>query len=188
MYCISSFLENMDHEFPNHTQIIVPRNGYKVDGEGIKKKCQLNTLKSVDYYEVHEQRGFLYIEFSDLLRQDAQLQERAGRIKDSNLTKKDKKKFRETCFKEIHKELVHKFKDSVMIRILMKDKVKNIPEHFEANGMYIIVVAPLDPQLEKDKAIEILKFLDTLKDKVSQGIPKEFYSSVKILPLDKFCS
>ncbi|ENM5744110.1 hypothetical protein DC58_04750 [Vibrio navarrensis] len=188
MYCISSFLENMDHEFPAHKQIIVPRSGYKVDGEGIKKKCRFNTLKSVDYYEIHDKHGFLYVEFSDLLRQDSQLQERADRIKASNLAKSDKKKFREDCFKEIHKELVHKFKDSVMIRIMMKDKIQNIPKHFDTNGKYIIVVAPLNPDLQKDKVIEILKFLETLKDKVAQGIPKELYSSVKIMPLDKFCS
>jgi hypothetical protein len=43
MYCISTFLEPMNHEFDEHPQIIVPRDGYKVDGEGIKKQCKLNT-------------------------------------------------------------------------------------------------------------------------------------------------
>ena len=85
MYCISTFLEPMNHEFDEHPQIIVPRDGYKVDGEGIKKQCKLNTLKSVDYYEVHEKRGFLYVEFSDLIKQNAQINEKAKRISESNV-------------------------------------------------------------------------------------------------------
>jgi hypothetical protein len=188
MYCVSDFLESMDHEFPDHSQILVPRYGYKVDGDGIKKRCELNTLKSVDYYEVHTKHGFLYVEFSDLLKQDAQLQERAERLKASNLTKSDKARFRKECFKEINKELVHKFKDSVMIRFLMKEKVRNIPTHFDNTGIYIIVVAPLDETLDSEKKVEIAKFLDTLKDKVAQSIPKELYSSVKILTLEQFCT
>ncbi len=188
MYCISVFLECMDHEFPDYGQISVPRRGYKVDGEGIKKKCKLNTLKSVDYYEIHDRHGFLYVEFSDLLKQESQLQERAQRLKESNLTKHDKTKLRKDCFKEINKELVQKFKDSVIIRSLMRDKIINLPEHFNATGAYVIVVTPLGEYEKEGKKGEVLRFLDILKDKIAQSIPIELYSKVRIIPLDTFCS
>ncbi|ELI5379864.1 MULTISPECIES: hypothetical protein [Vibrio harveyi group] len=187
MYCISTFLEPMNHEFDEHPQIIVPRDGYKVDGEGIKKQCKLNTLKSVDYYEVHEKRGFLYVEFSDLIKQNAQINEKAKRISESNLPPKDKAAIRKSYFKEIHQELVAKYKDSVTIRNLIPEYIDNIPEAFQDKGEYIIVIAPIDSSLEKSKLVEIAKFVETLKDKVAQGIPKDLFTNVKVVNLEKFC-
>lgn len=187
LVCLSTFLENMDHELPEHNQIVVPRQGYKVDGEGIKKRCNFNKFKSVDYYENHDKHGLLYVEFSDLLKQDCQIQASAQKVKESNLDRKEKGKIRKAFFKEINKELVQKYKDSVMIRILMRDKVENIPSCFENTGTFIIVVAPFDTARGQDHLIEVAKFFDTLKDKVADSLPTELFSSVKIVPLDKFC-
>ncbi|MBO2680807.1 hypothetical protein I6M56_18400 [Shewanella algae] len=188
MNCISSFLENMEHEFPNHTQLNVNRNGYKVDGEGIKKKCRLDALKSVDYYEIHEKYGFLYVEFSDLLKQEIQIQERVERVNLSDLSKRDKRDFLKRFFNEINRELVAKFKDSFIIRRMMPDNITNIPDEFDSQGTFVIVIAPLAPQLKKEELIEITKFLDTLKDKVIHSIPRDMFTKVKVTTLDKFCT
>lgn len=174
----------MNHEIPAHANIIVPRQGYKVDGNGIKKTCNINTLKSVDYFEENEKHGLLYVEFSDLYRQQLGQEEKITRLKGSNLPKPDRKKILEHYYKEIHQELVNKYKDSLTINQLMRLKLSNVPECFNSLGKYVIVVAPID---NLDNRIEIVRFLENLKDKVSSSLPRELYSSVKIMPLNKFC-
>ena len=98
--CISNFYEKMDHEFPN-TDITLEVKAYKVDGDyGIKKYCKFDDLKSVDYLMDHEVKGFLFVEFSDLWRQNVDIQNQAERIKVSNLCKNDKRVLRKELFKK----------------------------------------------------------------------------------------
>ncbi|WP_394167508.1 hypothetical protein [Photobacterium piscicola] len=186
MNCISNFLEVMDHEFPNNMETTVPYTGYKVDGNGIKKHCLLNTLKSVDYYSLHPKHGFLYVEFSDLIRQDEEIKNKAERISNSNLSSHDKRNLKKECFKIINKELVLKYKDSFLIKQIMVNKLNNIPAFFEGESMYVIVVAPIEKDLSQDKKIEIIKFIDTLKDKISASLPKDLFTQVKVITLDRF--
>ncbi|ELK2279567.1 hypothetical protein RUZ38_004363 [Vibrio vulnificus] len=185
--CISEFFEVMDHEFPE-IETSLELQGYKVDGNnGIKKHCKFNDLKSVDYLSVHDTKGFLLVEFSDLWKQNITIQEQALRIKQSNLPKSDKQALRRELFKAINKELCTKFKDSLTILQAMQVDVKNIPtEFYNERPKYIIVVAPINEQDTLEKKQEILRFLDILKDKVAQSIPAPLFNRVSIIPLQSF--
>lgn len=187
MQCISIFLEKFNHEFTDVEAINHDRKAYKIDGEnGIKKYCKLQELKSVDYYEDHCKHGFLIIEFSDLIKQNEGLNLKISALKNSNVDKKEKTLLLKTYFNTINRELVDKFKDTQIITSKIGVHLENIPASFNNTAEYIIVVAPLSTTIEKGKRIEILRFLDTLKDKVSQALPKQLYSRVKIIPLNTF--
>ncbi len=45
-------------------------------------------MKSVDYYEDHQNKGFLVVEFSDLIKQDQQIALKVQELLDSNLDKR----------------------------------------------------------------------------------------------------
>lgn len=184
--CISNFEEVMNHEFPHHTSIIVPKQGYKVDGKGIKNHCKLNNLKSVDYYHFDSKRGFFFIEFSDLLRQDVDIKTAVERITRSNLVPRDKKTLRKYYYKLMNKELVSKYNDSFIIKTLMINHINNIPSFFSENSSYCIVVSPID-HLENHKQIEIYKFLTTLEAKIMNSLPIGLFTDVKVIPLNRFC-
>lgn len=187
MQCISIFLEQFNHEFPDVEAIYNERKAYRIDGEnGIKKHCQLQGLKSVDYYEDHSRHGFLMVEFSDLIKQNEGLNLKISALRKSDIDKKEKNLLLKTYFNTINRELVDKFKDTQLITSKISVHLKNIPAAFSNTAEFIIVVAPLSNTIDKGKRIEILKFLDTLKDKVSQALPKQLYSRVKIMPLNSF--
>lgn len=117
MRCISTFLEDIDHEMPNYNTINICRKAYKVDGNvGIKVHCNERELKSVDYYDIHPEKGFLYLEFSDLIAQDVQIEAKLVQIKESNLPKDLNLEIRKSYYKIIHQELVQKLKDSVYLK------------------------------------------------------------------------
>ncbi|MCK0911587.1 hypothetical protein [Acinetobacter pittii] len=184
--CISTFEEVMNHEFPHHTSISVPKQGYKVDGKGIKDHCKLNKLKSVDYYHFDSKRGFFFIEFSDLLRQDIDIKTAIERITNSNLIPRDKKTLRKYYYKLMNKELVSKYNDSFIIKTMMVNYINNIPSFFEQNSSYCIVVTPID-HLETHEQIEIAKFLTTLEAKIMNSLPTGLFTDVKVIPLNRFC-
>ena len=86
MSCISTFLEPIDHEMPNFCDISTNREAYKVDGtHGIKIHCREQELKSVDYYDDHPEKGFIYLEFSDLIAQDNQIKVKLEKIQNLKL-------------------------------------------------------------------------------------------------------
>lgn len=184
--CISNFYEQMDHEFPECLSISVSKEGYKVDGDGIKKHCKLN-LKSVDYYYFDEKKGFMFVEFSDLLKQDKDINTAIQRITESDLVPRDKKTLRKYYYKLMNKELVDKYKDSFLIKNLMRASVENIPPFFDDNSFYCVIVAPIK-HLEKHEQIEIAKFITTLQAKLSNSLPKGLFTNVKVIPLDHFCA
>lgn len=184
--CISSFLEDMDHEFREYDGIKLVKQGYKVDGDGIKKHCELLNYKSVDYYHFDDKRGFMFVEFSDLLKQDLQIQQFIERIGESNLAKSDKTTLRKLYHKSMNKELVEKYKDSLIIKSVLGSHLDNIPSFFNNNCFYCIVVAPMD-NLELIERIERLRFLDILQAKVAGSLPSTTFTDVKIITLDQFC-
>ncbi len=186
--CIYDFLEEMQHEFPEHNGIEVNRAGFKVDGQGIKYHCKLNTLKSVDYFEVNDKHGFVLVEFSDLLRQNEQIEKTIKDIKESNITPCQRTKLIREQYKKINQELVSKYKDSITLNKLMHSSVENIPPELNSVGKYVVVVTPQDKSLPNSTQMDIHRFLDTLKDKIRNSIPKELYTSVVVLHLDTFCS
>lgn len=187
MQDIIKFLEDINHEMPDHQSITIERQAYKVDGEhGIKNACNLSNLKSVDYFENHLKRGLLYLEFSDLIKQDEQIKEKVAQIRESNLPKKLNAEIRKHYYKVIHKELVDKFKDSLQITTKMVNFLENIPECFLKNGDYVIIIPPIDFN-DKSKAEDIVRFLDVLKSNIRSSLNNQFFNDVKIVPLDVFC-
>lgn len=187
--CISTFLENMDHEFPDY-QETVPFNGYKVDGNaGIKVHCQLRQLKSVDYF-YDQQSRLLFIEFSDLSRHRDSVEERKEEVSGAKpLTPHTKKQILKNIGCEIHKELRTKYTDSLSILGKVGRHTNNMPIAFECSDNEIkfhIVVPPLPNVNEgKDKVIDLIRFYDNLKDKVKAAIPAQMLSDVIIYPVSK---
>ncbi|MDC4880059.1 hypothetical protein NRA10_19215 [Acinetobacter baumannii] len=184
--CISSFLEDMDHEFREYDDIKLVKQGYKVDGDGIKKYCELLNYKSIDYYHFDDKRGFMFVEFSDLLKQDAQIQQFIERIGESDLAKADKTTLRKYYHKLMNKELVEKYKDSYLIKSILGSYLDNIPSFFNDKSFYCIVVAPMN-NLELIERMERSRFLDILQAKVAGSLPSATFTDVKIITLDKFC-
>ncbi|WP_336291983.1 hypothetical protein [Aeromonas dhakensis] len=188
--CISVFLEIMDHEFPRYNQTL-PFSGYKVDGQsGIKVHCNLNGLKSVDYfYEKKTQGKVCFIEFSDLERHRDSVNARLAEVGGAKpLTRATKKKILNTIGCEIHQELKTKYTDSLSILSRVERHIENIPEAFDCTDeeiVFHIVVPPLTEITEKDRLIDIIKFYDTLKDKVKAVIPSQMISDVIIYPVSK---
>lgn len=186
--CISLFLENMDHEFPDYGETI-PLSGYKVDGNvGIKVQCKLRLLKSVDYFYEHDAQLY-FIEFSDLSRHKASVEARLTEVSEAKpLTVQTKKQVLKSIGREIHQELRSKYTDSLSILGKVSRHIDNIPNAFGCNDQDItfhIVVPPLSDIEEKDKIIDLIRFYDTLKDKVKAVIPEEMVSNVIIYPVTK---
>lgn len=185
MRCISTFLETINHEMPNHTNIRIDRESYKVDGhDGIKVYCNDRELKSVDYFDVHPNKGFLYLEFSDLIAQDEQIKAKIKQLDQCQLPKEIDKDIRKEYYnKRIHQELVQKLKDSVYLKsIVMPLHIENIPQIFNMQGHYVIVIAPI----KEEKRADIARCIDRWRDAIRCSVPKEMYNSVSIIPLDQF--
>ncbi|MBB1411159.1 hypothetical protein [Pseudoalteromonas sp. SG44-17] len=184
MESINKFLEAMDHEFPEHSKIKIPKSGFKVDGEiGIKVYCKLHELKSVDYFHECDNEGLLYIEFSDLFRQSNQLKKQETEIKGSDLDKSYKRRLLKELHKTINSELLSKYKDSLHIMNSVRDKLSDIPASFAVEaGQYVIIVAPLN----KNNKVEMSRLMDQWKNNIMSALPNDFFTRVKILPLENF--
>lgn len=185
--CISSFQETMDHEFSDFPNLKVNKLGYKVDGNsGIKKHCNCNDLKSVDYFCETDGSSYLMVEFSDLVKQDHQIQTKLSSIQTSDLDRPLKKELRKFYFKQIHQELTTKFKDSFSIVGIMKDvksNLDNIPKDFNEKPKYLVVVAPIESHPE-EKKIDVIRLIDEIQNKLTNSLPKQLYLSVKVVPLE----
>jgi len=182
--CISTFLEEIDHEFQDFREFKVNRKAYRVDRNGIKAYCQLNAMKSVDYYEDHQNKSFLVVEFSDLIKQDQQIALKVQELLDSNLDKRLKTEIRKNYYNEINRELIQKYKDSLHIKNTMSTCIKNIPQSFNGIADFVVVVAPID---EKNR-IDIVRFIEQLKAKLCTGLSKGMVKNIHIVPLDHFIS
>ncbi|MPW44758.1 hypothetical protein [Acinetobacter guerrae] len=185
MRCISTFLEAIDHEMPNYTHIVINRESYKVDGNsGIKVYCSERELKSVDYFDLHPSKGFLYLEFSDLIAQDEQIKEKLKQLDEIQLPKEIDREIRKQFYnKKIHQELVQKLKDSVYLNsMIMPKHIVNIPKIFETIGHYVIVIAPI----EESKRADVARCIDRWRDAIRTSMPKDMYDSVSIITLDQF--
>lgn len=176
----------MDHEFSELQHLAVGREGFRIDKEGIKKHCNLSELKSVDYFEDHTEKGFLLIEFSDLFKQDDRVQSDIESLNACNLDKRQKKQLKKQYYREIHQELVKKFKDSRLIATDLPNHFINIPTSFANEAQFVIVLPSFEIQGKRTKA-EIARFVDILKDKVISSLPRHYFSSVSVIPLDIFC-
>ncbi|WP_436873221.1 hypothetical protein [Acinetobacter haemolyticus] len=182
MHCITTFLEDIDHEMPSYCHMSTNREAYKVDGtRGIKVYCGEQELKSVDYYDDHPEKGFIYLEFSDLIAQDNQIKVKLEKIQESDLPKELNKEIRKQYYRVIHQELVQKIKDSVYLRnLIMPNHVKNIPDTFTEIGKYVVVIAPI----EEGKKADVARCIDRWKQSILNSIPKDMHQGILILPLD----
>ncbi|MER0303451.1 hypothetical protein ABRZ88_02450 [Vibrio vulnificus] len=185
--CISTFLENMDHEF---SEIDTPltMQGFKVDGDfGIKPFCELRELKSVDYFFLSSTSNFIFYEFSDLPMQRMKLDKISRNItrdKDNLITKKELAEVRKNIRAEIQKELVKKFNDTCLINTRMRDSLTNIPPEFNQLPNYAVVVPPLNLEARDSVTIDTVRFLDVLKGTLRNSIPKAICGNVKVVPLN----
>lgn len=188
--CISSFIEEMDHEFTDYNNAI-EIFGYKVDGtRGVKVCCNLNGLKSVDYfYENSELNKFYFIEFSDLNRHKALIDSQHAEVDSvKSMARLTKKKLLKSLSSEIHNELRTKYTDSLHILDGLDHYIKNIPETFFCNKgdiTFHIVVPPLPGAADDKNVIDFIKFYDTLKSKVKAVIPSSMISNVVLYPVSK---
>ena len=185
MICISCFYEDINHEMGIHNNLVVERKAFKVDGNnGIKITCKSSELKSVDYFDCDENKGFQYIEFSNLLAHDDQIKAKINELKNcKELPKKLNAQIRKDFAKEIHRELVQKFKDSMNIKDEMPKYIENIPVGFSSVGRFVIVVAPI----QEGRRSEVARLIDYWKDSIRKGLPSKFLTEIVILPLDILC-
>lgn len=186
MRSFNDFSERMEHEFRDlELSLIV--FGFKVDGEGLKKYCKLNELKSVDYI-YKENNKFYLIEFSDLATQRNDNLKNIDYIKSS--LKENKallKKQKETEYNEINRELVQKYKDTLIIASTLKNYLSDFPSDLRLNK-YCVIYAPFHKEVEENRKVEITRFLDMLQSKITQAIPDEIFCGVKVIPIEKFAS
>lgn len=191
MKCISDFQETMDHEFPEYN-LALAYQGYKVDGSsGIKKHCDLNGFKSVDYFyeKSHQQEALYFIEFSDLRRHKDSVEQRISEVERiDGLNSKTKKKILKTIGCEIHQELRAKYTDSLHILSKISTHIENVPPIFECDNSKIIfhvIVPPLPISLEKDKLADLIRFYEILRDKIFAVIPSQMIANVRVYPVSK---
>ncbi|AYO54372.1 hypothetical protein [Acinetobacter wuhouensis] len=186
MICITTFLEDIDHEMQDYTTIVISKKAYKVDGDsGIKTKCENSELKSVDYFGCNSPDEFQYVEFSDLLAQDEQIKQKIKDVKKVKiLPSKLNLEIRKDYFKIIHQELVQKLKDSKIIRDEMPTYIKNIPENFQSTGKFLIVIAPI----KEGKGVEAARVIDYWATSIKQSLPKKWLTGIEFIPLDIFVS
>jgi len=187
-HSINDFYEPMDHEFGN-IGIELKIFGFKVDGDGIKKHCHLNQLKSVDYI-YPENDDFPLVEFSDIYRQHNALLNDIQKIKcSSGLDSKLKTEFIKGKHNEINRELVQKYKDSLTIINQLKDCLSDIPENLPHRPQhYYVIVAPFHSEIEQARKHEIVRFLDDLKSKITQAIPDKIFIGVTVIPVHNFAN
>ncbi|ENP0863055.1 hypothetical protein ACM6VE_001043 [Vibrio parahaemolyticus] len=185
--CISTFLEDIDHEFGD-IGIRVERQGYKVDGKaGIKPHCKLDTLKCVDYFYTNNEQ-FSFYEFSDLIDQRLKLEKLCAALTcdDDSIPARELVKLRKKLLGDIRTELITKFKDSITIRNELDKKLVNIPDSFSSAPDYFIVVPPIDKASLGSKFSDMVRFLDSLPGEMRSAMVRSHFRRVKVLPLNAF--
>lgn len=185
MRSINDFCEPLDHEF-DELNLVLKAHGAKLDGEdGLKLYCKLNKFKSVDYL-FSGKSGYYFLEFSDIAKQKDDLILRADLIKKiKDLPSKEKRRLVKSFHKTINEEVVSKYKDTCHIFIHAKQHVCNVPETVDTGCHLFIVFSPLDDRFADNKT-EIIRFLDNMKDKITQAIPDPIFKQVSVLSIDQF--
>lgn len=182
--CLSITYKIMLHEFTN-CQENIEKFGYKMDGnDGVRNLCFLTELKSVDYLHAKNEEFFL-IEFTDLARQHSGILLKIETIKQSNLNKKDQRDYIKGLSSEIQREMREKFIHSLQILHKVKDHFINVPEQItDTLKAFLIVFANFDNDTTDEKKFEIARFIDNLKDNLSNSLPDQLYKEVKLIPLN----
>jgi hypothetical protein len=185
MRSLNDFRERINHEFDD-IAITLTIFGLKIDGDGLKKHCKLNALKSVDYIYPKNNK-FPLVEFSDLARQKNQILQHITEIKSSQgLSSSLKRELILKKHKEVHTELVQKYKDTLTIISNLTKYISDVPENLQNKNKYYIVVAPFHAEIEDSRKPEIARFLDALKDKITLAIPDEIFVGVEVIRIEDF--
>ncbi|OOF45953.1 hypothetical protein [Rodentibacter trehalosifermentans] len=164
-----------------------------MDGSnGLRNKVGLNQLKSVDYIIIHTNKDISFIEFSDLLTQITNLQQKSNNLydiiqsvvrnyikcdlqdNDPQFTKRDITKITKGCISVIGNELTAKFKDTYLTLKYhsSKNDIKNLK--------YFIVY--------NDAVNSDIMILDLIKFNIISSIPKSLCLPHNIIfkPLSQF--
>jgi len=194
MYQWNGFKEKMDHELdrkPNSTvHLSLLREGYKLDGNGIKKQLGFNSLKSVDY--IAENNALALVEFSDLYSQQNVLLSLSKTLyKSQAISNKDTKQINKKLWQTIQKELTDKYKDTLLIIEQMQKNnfCSKLEEHYkndETVKKYWIIVSPFHPDIKEENKPELARFLDNLKDNIATSLPNKWNIKVQIIFIENF--
>ena len=192
----NDFKEKMEHEFDRKTSpyihISLLKEGYKLDGQkGIKTNIGFNQYKSVDY--IADTSLLALVEFSDLLSQQNSIMNQIQRLKDSDFSNKDSREVSKSLRTKIQKELVDKYKDSLLIIEQMQKSsyCSQLAEQYQKNETlkeYWVVIAPFHPSIEKENRVELAKFLDQLKNNITTALPKVLNITVRIVFVHDFAN
>ncbi|EMC3642946.1 TPA: hypothetical protein NPM75_003129 [Klebsiella pneumoniae] len=182
---IDDYFELMDHEF-NDVAIRPTKDGYRIDRNGIKNRCNYANLKSVDY--LHESNNQLtLIEFSDLAKQHLAILDKIAAFKACNLDKREITRNVKRLHREIGSEIKNKYMDTLCILRKIPNVFHNVPAWMIADsGRLIIVVAPTQDDIEESKKEDIIRVFEKLKDDLTCSIPDDIFRSVKVVQVDSF--
>lgn len=185
MLNIGDYFELMDHEFGN-VAIIPNKQGYRVDRDGIKNRCNYANLKSVDYlHESNQQLNF--IEFSDLARQHLAIMDKIAEFKACDLEKREITRNIKRLHREIGSEIKTKYMESLCILRKIPKVFENVPAWMLAeSGRLVIVVAPPQEDVEESKKEDIVRIFEKLKDDLTCSIPDDIFQSVRVVQVDSF--
>lgn len=176
----NTFYEKMKTEF--QTGLVLDIMGIKLDGsEGLKKKLKLENLKSTDYVR-YIAPDWVAIEFSDILRQIDNLENKLDMnlfeivnelvkdfVKDKNFSKSSSS-IAKVCLQVIRDEFITKYKDTFLI-------LKFTGTTFETLSYYIVIDV---------KNSDEIFILDTLKNDISNSLPKAICPKIELLSCSDF--
>lgn len=185
MRSINDFYVVIDHEFKG----IAPfgsLHGYQIDrDDGIKCHCNLNQLKSVDYYYRYEGSHYK-LEFTDLLSQLEQNKAKCQELKATMASCKVRTEFLKMMMNSIHQEIVAKYKDTLHITRALPSHLADVPQTiYECKMKLIVVTKPMNQQHVSVQQ-ELVKFFEYVKDSLRNSIPQEMFYGVEVMPLDVF--
>lgn len=187
MRSFEDFRESLDHEFKD-VEPIVGLYGIRLDkNDGIKATFGLQDLKSADYF-TNLKRSDVILEFSDIGRQIDKTITDIAEVKQSDMSKQLKRKLSGDLRKELGQEARDKYKDTCLLfstlRDQFQDKVTGVPE-LSDGCKFIVVYAPFRADLSNSK-IDIVRFIEVMKDNLVTMIPDELCNKVEVLTLDIF--
>lgn len=184
MPSISDYLEKMDHEFSD-LNLVLNKEGYRVDNGGIKDHCNLQSLKSVDYFYIISGKTLL-VEFSDIELQHDKITSDIRKIRSSDLDKQLKTVLVKERHKEISKEICGKYKDTLIIKNQLSDHFPDVPDCMRPLSKEELVIVVNN--IKSQNKLEIARFYDSLRSKIITAIPKEMLGKVSFITIDFFHS
>lgn len=179
---LEDFCEKMKTEF--QSDLVLDIMGIKLDGkDGLKKSLKLENLKSTDYVKYIDS-DWIAIEFSDILRQVDNLENKLDMnlfnvvneivkslLKDRNISE-NPKSVTKLCLQVIRDEFVTKYKDTFLI-------LKFTGIAFDTLNYYIVID-------DQNTNVDEIILLDTLKNDIVSSLPKAICPKIALLNCSNF--